>query len=350
VCSSDLDKGIISSNLKNASRIADKYITDTLEKPSRVVEGWIDALFMQNVVLKSDPTQINEKFQMNFPNQPKAAAQTQTTQTTTETAAQEETTTTAQEEEQIQGTGFVPSSAYYQNANSTLLETINRARSTQNPEDALSLYDEALEIAQNSGAISFVAAIHYEKGKIYDDYEHVDSALSEYSEATVQTPDDNLRSLAHLKMAKIYDDYVKYEPAVEHYHSAIAYSGEANNIKGQTTAVKNLSGMFADRYDVENTLTFSELTVDCAQECDTTTEATAYSFVAKNYESIGENHKALEYYGKSVQIYGEDEESLWQVAQNYLDASNLMRKLGNDTKADSLLSKHLLYLDKAQQS
>ncbi len=341
------DKGIITSNLKNASRIADKYIADALQKPSRVVEGWIDALFMQNVVLNADSTQINEKFQMIFPNQPKTAQSAQAAQTSVQ---KESEVQEAQENPQNEGAGFTPSSAYYQNASGELLEIINQARNAQNPQDALELYNQALELARQNGSSAFVAAIHYEKGKIYDDYEHIDSALNEYNEATAQTPDDNLRSLAHLKMAKIYDDYVKYEPALEHYHSAIAYSGEANNPKGQTSAVKGLSTMFADRYDVENTLTFSELTIDCAKECDTTVQASAYSSVARNYESIGKEHKALEYYGKSVQTYGDDEESCWQVAQNYLDASNLMRKLGNDTKADSLLSKHLLYLDKARQS
>ena len=58
---------IVLSNLKNASKVADKYIEDTLKKPSKVVEGWVDAVFMQNVVLNSDPTQVNDKFKINFP-------------------------------------------------------------------------------------------------------------------------------------------------------------------------------------------------------------------------------------------------------------------------------------------
>ena len=44
-------KEIILSNLKNASRVSDAYIARSLNKPSNVVEGWIDALFLQRINL-----------------------------------------------------------------------------------------------------------------------------------------------------------------------------------------------------------------------------------------------------------------------------------------------------------
>ena len=40
---------IIVSNLKIAADILDGYITETLNKPSKVVKDWIDALLLQNV-------------------------------------------------------------------------------------------------------------------------------------------------------------------------------------------------------------------------------------------------------------------------------------------------------------
>ncbi len=58
---------IVLSNLKNAARITDKYIQDSLKKPSRVVQDWVDALFLQNVNLKADSTQINEEFRVKIP-------------------------------------------------------------------------------------------------------------------------------------------------------------------------------------------------------------------------------------------------------------------------------------------
>ena len=61
------NKQIIQTNLKNASQILDSYITETLQKPSKVVENWIDALFLQSVDYKSNPTAINPDFQVQLP-------------------------------------------------------------------------------------------------------------------------------------------------------------------------------------------------------------------------------------------------------------------------------------------
>ena len=57
---------IVLSNLKNAARITDKYIQDSLKKPSRVVQDWVDALFLQNINLKADPNEVNEEFRVKI--------------------------------------------------------------------------------------------------------------------------------------------------------------------------------------------------------------------------------------------------------------------------------------------
>ena len=247
-------RSIILSNLKNASRISDKYITDALKKPSNVVEGWIDALFAQNVVLKSDPTQINEVFQIKF--------QDKNTKTTTE---KEEEPVKQEEVQKVkeQPSPFKKSSDYYLNATDELKQTFGKAKkfAKNSPADALKQYDEALKIASSDNNQAFLGAIHFEKARIFDQYDYIPNALDEYNKATL-SPDDNLKSRAHLNMAKIYDEYVKYEPALNHYHQAIAYFGEANNPKGQTIAVKNLSGMFAQKYDKKNTEIFNRLSIE----------------------------------------------------------------------------------------
>ncbi len=62
------NKNIIKTNLKNASKILDGYIGKELNKPSKVVEGWVDALFLQNVNYKANPNDINPAYQLNLPN------------------------------------------------------------------------------------------------------------------------------------------------------------------------------------------------------------------------------------------------------------------------------------------
>ena len=45
---------LIQANLKNAGVLLDKYISDTLNKDSKVVQNWVDAVFLQDVNYKYD--------------------------------------------------------------------------------------------------------------------------------------------------------------------------------------------------------------------------------------------------------------------------------------------------------
>ena len=51
------DVKVIRSNLKNASSLLDNYISETLQRPSKVVENWIDALFLQQINYKYNEQQ-----------------------------------------------------------------------------------------------------------------------------------------------------------------------------------------------------------------------------------------------------------------------------------------------------
>ena len=58
---------LIQSNLKNAGGLLDKYISDTLNKDSKVVQNWVEAVFLQDVNYKYDDEEVNVDFLVNFP-------------------------------------------------------------------------------------------------------------------------------------------------------------------------------------------------------------------------------------------------------------------------------------------
>ena len=91
-------KEIIVANLKNASKISDAFIASSLKKPSNVVEGWIDALFLQKINLKADPSEVNPDFLLEFPKNAKQKIAAQ--KATTQAQAQEQAT---EAKEEIQG-------------------------------------------------------------------------------------------------------------------------------------------------------------------------------------------------------------------------------------------------------
>ena len=190
------------------------------------------------------------------------------------------------------------------------------------------------------------AALHFERGRIFDDYDYVNYALRDFYEAT-KCDDNNLKSQAHLKMARIYDDYVEFEPAMEHYQDALGYGGEADNLRAQTKILSEMASVYAGRYDFENTRMLSNLSVEAAGETgDALLISRAYSNAGRNYEYIGEDFAALESYKnavKAIENAPEDADLFEMRAQNYEDAAYVMDRLGNVVKSENLLSKARLY-------
>lgn len=462
---------IILSNLKNASKISDKFIEDSLKKPSTVVEDWVNALFLQKIELKSDPGFINEAFRVQIPENKKtsepvansvqtisdapkniqnittktldrvsssddfqnsalniynipqnqitlneikpvgqaynagytrdltysttAAAKDslgaavsfveeelpddtsqntdidsvsdtiyrlnatieapKTSQVSIETIqehSQEEFTTQVSSATQTNiQEGATPQKAAFsaeeQLARNNFVKAKRIIKANGDPYNALKLYDEALKLVQNSGNENLKAAIYFERGKVFDDYDYAEYALKDYNNAT-KCSDNNLKTHAHLKMGRIYDDYVMFDPAVEHYSLAVETSEEAQNPAGKTKALRYLASLFADRYDVENTEIFNTLSVDAARETGNfKVIAKTLMEAAENFAYVGEDIKALSSYKEAAKMLFELED-FDALSTNYEAASDIMAKLGNEAKAMSLLSKALLYRQKAE--
>ncbi len=389
-------KDIILSNLKNAARITDKYIQDSLKKPSSVVQDWVDALFLQNVNLKADPNEINEEFRVKIPNKEKSISNTNGAYTQIQTHKggiapldrditefnKENTvqTTYLEEKEPLkedvvqEGTPLKKSNEneestqsapisneltleeeksdtslkvqnFYAPKNETealAKEKIVQGKISLNENkdvySALKLYDEALELMAGSENTNLKSAVYFERAKIFDTFDYPELALIDYNKAT-KCEDNNLKTQAHLKMGNIYDDYVQFDPAMDQYTRAIETSEEINNYNGKTRALRYIAKMFCKLYDNENTDTFSTLALEAAKESmNPKTITNTYLEVAENYKYLGETSKALQVYGKLAQETSvqDDYEAM---AKNYMEASVLMEKKGNKQKAYALMLK-----------
>lgn len=428
-------KEIIVANLKNASKISDAFIASSLKKPSNVVEGWIDALFLQKINLKADPNEVNPDFLLEFPKnaKQKIAAQKETTQAQIQEQATEvkeeiqnqeqiqtqrlaqaqefqnaqaPKETQAQIQEQIQEQGQISGEVVFSNAKESglsqkeiqNLEIENNLELSQkeiaqapmslsqNAQDAVnspfqsfSQTDEAAKrvlaqikslpktnegdtkalnlINEALGAISdnqdetnrnIKAALHFERAKIFDGYDYVDYALRDYWEAT-KADELNLKAQAYFKSGMIYDEFNEFDPALDGYLSSVAYSGEADNLKAQTLVLSKIASLYAKQFNIDKTQEYSSL----AQESATQTNnyrliAKTYSTSAQNEQYLGENNKAIDSYKNALFAYSKEDESYMDMALNYEQAANVMRKLGNSAKADKLQAKAQIYYQKAQ--
>lgn len=344
------NKKRIQSTLKNASNVLDEFISKTLNKKSKVVENWIDALFLQQVNYKSDPTTVNEDFLVKLPDKetgdmkPISAGMSEQAQAQKEEKLAAETPV-AQASETTQETPKAgiekPKSVYIpQDAQIRKAFLQGKKYSSVNQTDkALEAFQTALVKAQTIEDNNAVGMICFEIGLLYDKNDDLEQALNFYYQAHTATSDNNLKAKAYYSMAQIYDDVVYFEPAMNHYFAALSFAGEAENFNAQTRALSDIGDMYAERYDIENTYTFYNAAKNIALETnDNKTLGATWSRSGDALTVVNENVNALKDYKASSQFYNQAEAQI-KTARNYEKASAVMLKLGNKTKARSLLEK-----------
>ena len=335
------DKKLIQSNLKNASNVLDKFISVTLNKKSKVVENWIDALFLQQVNYKSDPTTVNEDFLVKLPDKetgdmkPISQNLVQKPETQEEIPAQ---TPVIQTEEPVQKA----SNGVYIPENENIRKAFIQGKkfaAINEPQKALNAFKTALEEAISTGDTNAEGMVCFEMGQIYDKNDNLEDALKYYHQAHKASNDNNLKVKALYSMASIYNDVVYFEPAMEHYFAAISYAGETENLNAQTKALSDIADMYAERYDIPNTYEYYGMAKNIALETQNNKVMGAiWSRSGDSLALLNENVNALQDYKASTQFY-EQTDFAMKMAKNYEKASEVMLKLGNRTKAKSLLEK-----------
>lgn len=335
---------LVKSNLKNAASILDKHISDTLNKDSKVVENWVDTLFLQKINFNYDEEDINERFLVKFPDG-----------STSQTKRQEELKETSQIEELPKAVeespNVIPISVAGQ-TQSTKIPQDKQLKSlfiqakkyayAKDPEKAIKAFEQALNRAMEIDDTETSGKIYYEVGKIYDDHDYLAQALKSYNQAAKLSKDENVKTKAHYSMAQIYDDVNQITPALDHYITTVSYAGEAENLPAQSASLTKIGNIYTDMYDKE-AFDFYDVASGLAEE---TQNYNLRGFVSSNtgnaYTKFDEPEKALKSYSKAVQNYT-TANSPAKTAQNYLSAADIMVEFNNINKAYNLLTKAQKY-------
>lgn len=335
---------LVKSNLKNAASILDKHISDTLNKDSKVVENWVETLFLQKVDFKYNENDINERFLVKFPDG-----------STSQTKRQEELQATSQVEEIPQAAqenpNVIPISVAGQ-TNSTKIPQDKQLKSlfiqakkyayAKDPENAIKAFEQALNRALEIDDTETSGKIYYEVGKIYDDHDYLAQALKSYNQSIKLSKDENVRTKAHYSMAQIYDDVNQITPALEHYVSTVSYAGEAENLPAQSASLTKIGNIYSDMYEKE-AFDYYDIASGLAEE---TENYNLRGFVASNtgnaYTKFDEPEKALKSYSQAVKNYTTADSPL-KTAQNYVAAADIMVEFNSLNKAYNLLSKAQRY-------
>ncbi len=357
---------VVQTNLKIAASLLDKYISETLNKDSKVVQNWLDALFLQRINYSYDAEEINPNFLVKFPDEaPKKQAESEKVE---EPTAQEETQPIQAQEEFISGQEeiieledyapqnieeeFTQAEKLISNKpNITIIPQDTRLKSlfveakkqafSNNPQKAMSIFKEAFNRAGELKDTETQSRICLEIGKIYDDNDFVAQALNSYYKSLQYTTDSNVKSRAHYSMAQIYDDVNEVGPALEHYITSISYAGKSDDLIGQSDSLTRVANIYTDKYD-ENAFEYYDVARKLVEQTsDNNMKGYVLSNTADACVQFRKNDKALKYYAEAVKNY-EKTNSTEEIAQNYKSAAELMIQFNSPNKAKSLLKKAMV--------
>ena len=354
---------LIQSNLKIAASLLDRYISETLNKESKVVQNWLDALFLQRINYSYNEEEINPNFLVKFPDEPaKRPATTpkteepapQSVETVQPAAVSEEgvielekyNTTEAEEQEFVQAQAKISTKP-----NITIVPQDTRLKSlfmeakkhafSNNPQKAMAIFKEAFNRASELKDSETQSRICLEIGKIYDDNDFVVQALNSYNKSLQYTTDTNVKSRAHFSMAQIYDDVNQVEPALNHYITSISYAGKSDDLIGQSDSLTRVANIFTDKYD-ENAFEYYDVARKLIEQtADDNMKGYVLSNTADACVQFRKNDKALKYYAEAVKNY-EKTNALEDIAQNYKSAAELMIQFNSPNKAKALLKKAMV--------
>ncbi len=308
---------LIQANLKNAGGLLDKYISDTLNKDSKVVQNWVDAVFLQDVNYKYDDEEVNVDFLVNFPEK----KEDETKKATNEGA----------KPEQVQ-----PQKV--EDKDKDLKSKFIKAKK----EASIEQFREALALTDTAEDKEIKPKITFEMGKIYDKQDKLPEALICYQQTLENSNDKNLKFQTHYSMAKIYDDVNEFEPAIDHYFIAIGYAGEAENDEAQTTFLTKMANMFADKYDKKAFDFYGEAKNIAGRVNKPKVKGFVSSNTATAYDKFNMPKSALKYYSDAIQNYSQTDLND-KIAINYKRAGQLMTDYNKKDKAKSLLQKAMSY-------
>ncbi|OGI03021.1 MAG: hypothetical protein A2Y25_03760 [Candidatus Melainabacteria bacterium GWF2_37_15] len=297
---------LIKSNLKNAANILDEYITETLQKSSKVVTDWVEALLLQNVNYKAEKIETPEV-----------------------------------EEQQV--TQPEPVKEEISELNS-LYQEAGKLADTGKLRKALITYDKLLPEVKSSGDKSLETKIYLDKAYIYDVNKDFPSALENYNNAAnlaKETGNDKIRALSHYNMASIYDEFGKTNLALSHYYEALSYDGQIENLRAQTQALNDVGNIFSTGKQYRQAIDHYHAGLSLTKETeDTKGKAFLLSNIATVFKDVGEDQKALKYYKKSIECDMKIG-NLEGYSINYEYSADIMQRNNYPQKAENLYKKSL---------
>lgn len=254
-------KNVIQSNLKEASKLLDDYISKTLNKDSHVVEGWLNALFLQDIDYKNNPNDINETFKLKFPKGSKVDEKISENldilyPNTPSKIQQNEIISHQSEEEATKEISTLESNQNYNNNIISLDKKVvteekqSQKAVEQSIQETKTVTLPKLQEEKQTDKTAYTSGPNktqknyipndeklkslFTQAKILGNAKDYQSALNFYEDAlnyAHQIKDSQIEPIIYYEVAKVYDKTDNTNTAIEYYANAISTSNDNNNIK-----------------------------------------------------------------------------------------------------------------------
>jgi len=339
---------IIRSNLKNAAAVLDTYISETLNKPSNVVNNWIDALLLQKIDYKTDkpiPATIIQSH---------SEEKNVTLNSFQGPSGSEGQATSIQSDDGKMLNLIQHDNSIRNNSpeNAKLEELYNKASKVAdsgNYTKALSIYEKLIPFSQKVNNPEIQAKLYMDKAYIHDINGDFVKALDSYNNAAnlaSQTGNQKVQAEAHYNIGAIYDDFGKTDAALNHYYESLSLDGQVENLRGQTLTLNDVGNIYSGGNDYKQALDHYKVGFALTNETrDNAGKSCILSNVAGVFRDIGQDDKALKYYRNSIKIdsaIGNTE----GYAKSYEQAGDIMFRNNMTEKAGNLYKKSLLAAQK----
>lgn len=334
------NKQLIKLNLKNASTLLDNFISSALDKESKVVEGWVDALFLQNIDYKYNENEkviplinIDEKTNEVTPNKEALIPPNSVEEVKAAPLAQVEDDFQIPQVEEALPDYKVIRDSYIK------AQEFTKAGDLKN---ALSFYEKTLSHAQEHHDKKTQAKVFFEVGKLLNENNFVPDALNNfYASSVLHYENQNQQGVASAcyEIGKIYDEKGMIDPAMDFYFTTLAYNGQVEDLSSQVGTLKNMGDMHAKVFLNQDALDYLKLSLDFAKEVqDASQMGGILNSTAGIFDNSGEPSSALKYYKQAAKC-SKQAKDLNETFTSYIQAGDLMTKLGYSNKAKSLYDK-----------
>lgn len=310
----------VQTNLQNAAVIIDKYISETLDKDSKVVQNWLDALFLQRINYKYNDGEINEDFLVKFPEGGNAPQQPDNVEE--RAGINNLPKEPIQEEPQNDIQGIIPDYEPIPDYQpEPVQEPVNQTVPLQAPKRPENL---SRPIVRNGVVTAPERVIRKPQRRITEQKPKQILPKKRKPQVTVIPEDTELKALFVQAKKQAYSN--NPAKAMNIFQKALMRAESINDSDAQSKICFEMGKIYDDNNYLAQAL--NSYNRSLKDTTDTTIKTKAHYSMAKIYDDVNQVHSAIDHYMTSVSYAGQDDnlssqsKSLTNIANIYTDRYN----------------------------